>query len=180
MHNCIQLYTLYQFINYATFYLFEFSICWGDRDCIKIKCYLTIYLTVNWYIPTSFWAASACSTSDISLLFSRSLVAGVRWSSSRSGIFLVKKAWHWLTTLLVAYNNIVIWTVQLERFTYHDFATYTRILSSNVVLKYSSKLTVILKRFYIICKISFYVSSTTSLSNQDGGIALSRKRSYCG
>ena len=68
-------------------------------------------------IPTSFWAASACSTSDISLLFSRSLVAGVRWSSSRSGIFLVKKAWHWLrlTTLLVAYNNIVIWTVQYIR-----------------------------------------------------------------
>ena len=110
MHNCIQLYTLYQFINYAAFNLFEFSICWGDRDCIKIKCYLTIFLTINWYIPTSFWAASACSTSDISLLFSRSLVAGVRWSSSRSGIFLVKKAWHWLrlTTLLVAYNIIVI------------------------------------------------------------------------
>lgn len=87
----------------------------GWQRLYKIKCYLTIYLTVNWYIPTSFWAASACSTSDISLLFSRSLVAGVRWSSSRSGIFLVKKAWHWLTTLLVAYNNIVIWTVQYIR-----------------------------------------------------------------
>ena len=37
---------------------------------------------------TSFCAARACSTSCISLLFSRSLVAGVRWSSSRSGIFL--------------------------------------------------------------------------------------------
>ena len=62
-----------------------------------------------------------------------------------------------ITTLLSGQSNT------LERFTYHDFATYTRILSSNVVLKYSSKLTVILKRFYIICKISFYVSSTTSL-----------------
>lgn len=123
--------------------------------------------------PTSFWAANACSTSDISRLFSRSRVAGVRWSSSRSGILLAKKdnnKWSFKNFKNTAQNFMNFNTCQT------NFGTYTRILSSKVVRKYSSRLTVILKRF--LCPKNSVLYFFALCCNQDGGVALPWKCSH--
>ena len=93
----------------------------SDRYCIThLLNMIRAHFLQSTYVRTSFCAARACSTSAISRLFSSSRVAGVRWSSSRSGIFLKNKQindWllHWPISKLDGLISDLDWFFKCDK-----------------------------------------------------------------